>query len=335
MTTTALSIFKPKIDRVFQRFGGLDFVKYLLPEEQILDITNFNGYTFTASPFEFIPFGKTEPLPYYLFDMKTIGYQKNTIYSVLDNEWRLVYQGKCTEREYENEKSFYWGVAPQEKILIQSAKHGDRFYISFNSSRGPVLAQFLVCQTMGLEYNERFLTSLESQVAVEKVNENSEVFIYFPNDLEGTIRIYSLSSQFTSVNSLQDMLDNTNVLVSNYTPDNISAFLKPKENTWLCIQQIYPDGRIFPIRIESVEGLDSWRGNIITDNQNNQIIFINAGPANRVAPMNRLLGGLGKPIKTNFLSTEKLKINIFTVGAKRSNITASLNDKNSFLLRIV
>lgn len=333
MTTTALNIFKPKIDRVFQRFGGLDFVKYLLPEEQILDITNFNGYTFTASPFEFIPFGKKEPLPYYLFDMKTIGYQKNTTYSVLDNEWRLVYQGECTESEYENERSFYWGVTPQEKFLVQSAKHGDRFFVSFNSPRGPILAQLLVCQTMGLEYNERFLTSLESQVAVEKVNESSEVFIYFPRNMEGTIRVYSVSSPFTAVASLQDIVENSESLVANYTADDIAAFLKPNENTWLCMQQILPDGRALPIGIQSVQGLDSWQHKVIVDNRGNQIMFINAGPANRVAPMSRLLGGLGKPIKTNFLSTEKLKVNVFTEPAKTTNLLMNLSSRSTHLLR--
>jgi hypothetical protein len=337
MTTSALAVFKPKIDRVFQHFGGLDLVKYLLPEEQILDIANFNGYSFTASPFEFIPFGggDEEPLPYYLFDMGVLGYQKNVIYNVLDNDWRLVYRGKCTERTYKDEKAFYWGATQKERLLAQNSKHGDRYFISFNSPTGPVLAQLLICQSMGLEFNDRFLTSLESQVAVEKATDINEVFIYFPKDMQGTIRVYSLSSPFGAVTSLQDMLDNKNLLTADYIADDRAAFLRPDENTWLCLEQILADGRKRPVGIQKIEGLDSWQHKIITDPAGNQIMFINAGTANRVAPMSRMLGGLGKPIRTNFLSSTKLKVNIFAQQTTQSNLTLNLSSAGSYLHRFL
>jgi hypothetical protein len=314
MVTQALQIFKPKIDLVFQQFGGLDFIKYFLEEEQILDIANFNGPTFTVTPFEFKPQDSDTQLPYYLFDLSTIGYRKNTTYNVLNSRWELLFTGVCPETEVRGERGFYWGTAPAERALIRASSHASQYYLNFRTPDGPVLAQFLVANTLGLEYTERFLSNLESEVAVEQASNYNEVFIYFPKDLPptGGVRIYSLSSPYESVRSYTDLINNPLTIQTDHPAGAKSVFIKPKAHTWLCIQALDPaNPNPIPLKIDEITGLDSWRHKII-ESQNNSVLFINAGPAASSAPISRISGALGTPIRTNFLRNDRLRINCFT-----------------------
>lgn len=334
----ALLGFRSQIDAVFNIFGGLEQIQYFLPEEQIIDIALFNGPSFCTTPYQF-EYTPGQFLPYYLFSLELLGYQEGIPYSVFDASWRHIYTDKAGSINYKNERRYFWGLNPKEQELVQNSYHGQRYFIQFQTSTNLVLAQMLVCQTFKLELINSFITDLELNIKTKQTYSFNEVYLNFPQPQPYPVRIWTLESPFDSVSSVKSLKENKNTVITDYPVGSVAGFANPNSSLWILAEYLINNSANIPLNLDQITGIDSWQTKTLYDPlAGTTILFINAGPVNRSAPMNRLIGGLGTPIKSNFLSSNRVKVNIIykqsNARPEDVNITASLSDPSSLLLRV-
>lgn len=294
-------------DHLLHPLGGYAGVYPLWTDEQIADACFFNGPTWFTSPYRYrVDDGTT--IPYYLFDLTDIGYQPNSKYSVYDADFNFLYSEVATPVTYEGAARYYWGNSDNSRALLAGAAHASRWLLSFNTPDGPVLSQFFVNKSF-----DRSLITPTQPIPTES-NTLNEVFLHFPNNRSLPIRVFSAATSFESISSLVELQSLPGVVSADYDTNQLSTYLQPKSSIWVSAALVDGDSLI-PLQFVDIQGLDSWQRRVTTDGEGYQLLFVNAGPTTRSAPMSRVIGGLGTPIATNFLNRDKLLIHAF-VGAE-------------------
>lgn len=288
--------------------GGYEGIYPYKTDAELADICLFNGATWFASPYQVTVDSQT--LPYYLVDLLNLNYQPNSKYSILDSQYRHQFSEVLTPITYKGNTRYFWGLSSKATNLLSNAEHASRWFMLFHTPTGPVLSQFFVTKNLSKEATAAYNAQIREAWELTPQTTHNEVNIYFAWKTTGTLRVYSCEANYNNVSDLNTLKNYPSVISVDYESASVSAYLQPKTNTWLGLELIDGD-TTHSIHFTDIQGLDSWQHKIIEDNLGNQILYIGAGPTNRSAPMNRLIGGLGTPITTNFLS-QRLIINAFT-----------------------
>lgn len=180
-----------RVELIFKELGGLLAAAELFTDNELVDISLFNGYTYLIFPFYSpAPGVLTNNLDSYCYlDLMEAGYKPGTSYSVLDRYHKPLYKSKPLAVVENNETQYLFGYSDSDKEFLKSTKHGGLYYLLYENQREHSLLQLVVSHKLPesvIQLNAKNWKRKQEEQHLT-IRESNELLLSIPNPVSSLI----------------------------------------------------------------------------------------------------------------------------------------------------